>query len=188
MPCDAGCRATSLGQVSSESAAAPVDGPLGQDGVSPIEFRDALSRWASGVTVVTARGLQEEPVGMTASSFTALSLEPPLVLVCVDLSAKSHDALVGADGFYVHVLSRGQEHLSKAFARSGPEKFDEVESAGRGAFEAPLLPVGVARLACAHHAAQVLGDHTILVGRVIQTEATDAPPLLYADRGYHGLS
>ena len=156
--------------------------------VSGEEFRDALSRWPSGVTVLTARGPGDEPVGMTASSFAALSLEPPLVLVCVAHDAQSHDDLIGAPGFYVHVLSRAQEELSRSFATPGPAKFDALSSRDSGHFGAPLLPVGVARLACAHHGAVSLGDHTVLTGQVVETEVTEAPPLLYADRGYHGLA
>lgn len=124
---------------------------------------------------------------MTASSFAALSLEPPLVLVCIGHDAQSHDDLIGAPGFYIHVLSRGQEELSRSFAAPGPEKFEAIESREDGRFGAPLLPVGVARLACAHHAAVPLGDHTVLSGRVVAAEVTNEPPLLYAHRDYHGL-
>lgn len=173
--------------MSSESAAPDATGHSDHAEVSGDEFRDAMARWASGVTIVTARGAGQEPVGMTASSFAALSLEPPLVLVCIGHDAQSHDDLVGAAGFYVHVLSRGQEQLSRSFAAPGPEKFDALEPHESGRFDAPLLPVGVARLACAHHAAVPLGDHTVLGGRVVTVEVTDAPPLLYAHRNYYGL-
>lgn len=155
------------------------------EGVSAEEFRAALARWASGVTVVTCRHL-DEPVGMTASSFTSLSLEPPLVLVCVKRTAAAHAPLTEAPGFAVHVLSRGQEDLSRAFARPGPEKFADHPDE-RGPFDAPLLAMGVARIACAHETVTPVGDHSILVGRVVAVEHSDAPPLLYADRGYHGL-
>lgn len=154
-------------------------------GVDPETFRATLARWASGVTVLTCRDGQE-PVGMTASSFASLSLEPPLVLACVGNRAQAHDALVGAPGFAVHVLSRDQEDLSQLFARPGPEKFAETGDT-RGPFEAPLLPLGVARLVCAHEAALPGGDHTILVGRVVAAEHTGARQLLYADRGYRAL-
>ncbi len=173
--------------MSSEPAAGASSGQDGEAAVSADDFRDAMSRWASGVTIVTATGPSGEPVGMTASSFTAVSLAPPLVLVCVSVEAQSHDPLVGAPGFYVHVLSREQEHLSRSFATPGPEKFAELERPEVGRFDAPLLPVGVARLACAHHAAHRLGDHTVLAGRVVRTEVRDEPPLLYAARDYHGL-
>ncbi len=157
------------------------------DGVDPEIFRTTLARWASGVTVVTcADNATSGPVGMTASSFSSLSLDPPLVLVCVATTASAHDPLVGAAGFAVHILSRDQADLSQVFARPGAEKFDLVPHEP-GPFEAPLLPLGAARLACAHEAALPGGDHTILVGRVVAAEHTHAAQLLYADRGYHGL-
>jgi flavin reductase (DIM6/NTAB) family NADH-FMN oxidoreductase RutF len=155
------------------------------DGVDGETFRATLARWASGVTILTCRD-GEEPVGMTASSFSSLSLDPPLVLACIGNRSQAHDALVGASGFAVHLLSREQEDLSGAFARPGPEKFAATGDV-RGPFEAPLLPLGVARLVCAHEAALPGGDHTILVGRVVAAEHTEAPQLLYADRGYRGL-
>jgi flavin reductase (DIM6/NTAB) family NADH-FMN oxidoreductase RutF len=153
--------------------------------VSPLEFRNALARWASGVTVVTARD-DRGPIGMTASSFSSLSLDPPLVLVCVARSALSHEGLVAADGFAVHILEREQRDMSELFARAGAAKFDEYPDE-RGLFDAPLLPFGIARLECAHEAAHDGGDHTILVGRVLRIELAGADPLIYCNRGYHGL-
>jgi flavin reductase (DIM6/NTAB) family NADH-FMN oxidoreductase RutF len=154
--------------------------------VSAQEFRETLALWPSGVTVLTARG-DEGLVGMTISSFSSLSLDPPLILACLDKKATSHDGLVGATGFAVHVLARDQEDISRRFARPGPEKFDEV-AWEYGEFGAPLLPVGVARLVCAYEAAFDGGDHTILVGRVADVARTDNPPLIYWDREYRSAS
>ena len=156
------------------------------DGVPPDQFRQALSVWASGVTVVTAAG-PEGPVGITVSSFSSLSLDPPLVLVCIARRAQSHDHLVAAPGFAVHLLSEDQADTSTLFARPGAEKFDEVTWAP-GAFDAPLLHAGTARLVCARHAALDGGDHTILVGRVVDTQQGDAPPLVYWGRDYRSLN
>jgi flavin reductase ActVB len=153
--------------------------------VSPLEFRNALSRWASGVTVVTARD-EQGPIGMTVSSLSSLSLDPPLVLVCVARSALSHAGLVSADGFAVHILSHDQRDLSELFAQAGAAKFEKFPDE-RGLFDAPLLPFGIARLQCAHEAAHDGGDHTILVGRVLRIELAGADPLIYCNRGYHGL-
>jgi flavin reductase (DIM6/NTAB) family NADH-FMN oxidoreductase RutF len=150
--------------------------------VSKRRFRDALARWASGVTVVTARD-GDEPVGMTAASFSSLSLDPPLVLVCVARDAHSHDGLVGAPGFAVHILGSGQAEMSTAFAEPGPLKFEDYPDEP-GPFGAPLLPFGVALLVCAHHCALDGGDHTILVGRVVETDLAGTDPLIYCDRGY----
>jgi flavin reductase (DIM6/NTAB) family NADH-FMN oxidoreductase RutF len=153
--------------------------------VSEREFRDTLARWASGVTVVTARN-GGEPVGMTAASFSSLSLDPPLVLICIARSASSHDGLVGADGFAVHVLGAEQQEMSSLFARPGTDKFASFPDE-RGAFDAPLLPFGVARLVCERHSALDGGDHTILVGRVVSTELAGTDPLLYCNRAYGRL-
>jgi len=155
--------------------------------VSERDFRDALARWASGVTVVTAREDDGTPVGMTAASFSSLSLDPPLVLVCVAHSAASHDGLVGAPGFAVHVLGSGQAEMSGRFAKPGPEKFEGVPEAS-GPFGVPLLPFDVVRLVCAHHGALDGGDHTILVGRVVGTRLAGTDPLIYCNRGYGRLS
>lgn len=150
------------------------------------EFRDTLARWASGVTVVTARG-DGMPIGMTAASFSSLSLDPPLVLVCVARSAQSHDGLVSAPGFGIHVLGASQAEMSARFARPGAEKFSAYPEE-TGPFGVPLLPFGVARLVCAAHGAQEGGDHTILVGRVVSTELAGTDPLLYCNRAYGRLS
>jgi len=160
--------------------------PVDTASVDPQEFRSALALWASGVTVVTADA-PDGPQGMTAASFSSLSLDPPLVLVCIDHRAHSHAGLVSAPGFVVHVLAQGQEDLSHRFARAGDEKFMPGDWT-RGPFGAPVLPLGVARLACAHHAALDGGDHTILVGRVTEVSVGDRPPLLYWDRGYRSLA
>lgn len=154
--------------------------------VEPQDFRDALARWASGVTVVTAR-YGDEPVGMTAASFSSLSLDPPLVLVCVARAAHSHDALVGAEGFAVHILGSEQEEISGRFASAGADKFADLPDE-RGAYDAPLVPFGVARLVCGHHAILDGGDHTILVGRVVDTELAGTDPLVYCNRSYHRLA
>ncbi len=154
--------------------------------VSAQEFRETLALWPSGVTVVTARA-DDELLGMTVSSFSSLSLDPPLILACLDKKAKSHDGLVGARGFAVHVLARDQEHVSRGFTRPGPEKFDEIDWEA-GAFGTPLLPVGVARLVCAHEAAVDGGDHTILIGRVVDVARSGKPPLIYWDRDYRSAS
>jgi 3-hydroxy-9,10-secoandrosta-1,3,5(10)-triene-9,17-dione monooxygenase reductase component len=156
------------------------------ESVSEGRFRDTLARWPSGVTVVTARE-GDEPVGMTAASFSSVSLDPPLVLVCVAHAANSHDGLVGAPGFAVHILGSGQAEVSARFAEPGPEKFDDYPYEP-GPFGAPLLPFGVALLVCARHAALDGGDHTILVGRVVDTGLAGTDPLIYCNRGYWRIS
>ncbi|MGD9695768.1 MAG: flavin reductase family protein [Thermoleophilia bacterium] len=159
---------------------------VGLAGVPQAEFRDALARWASGVTVVTARN-GGEPVGMTAASFSSLSLDPPLVLVCIAHAARSHDSLVAAPGFGVHLLGAGQDEMSRRFSQPGADKFGDYPEI-TGPYGVPLLPAGVARLVCEHHAALDGGDHTILVGRVVSTELLGDDPLLYFGRAYGRFS
>jgi flavin reductase ActVB len=156
------------------------------ESVSERRFRETLARWPSGVTVVTARD-GGEPVGMTAASFSSLSLDPPLVLVCVARDANSHDGLVNAPGFAVHILGSSQDEVSRQFAEPGPLKFDDYPDQP-GPFDAPLLPFGVALLVCAHHSALDGGDHTILVGRVVHTDLAGTDPLVYCNRGYWRIS
>jgi flavin reductase (DIM6/NTAB) family NADH-FMN oxidoreductase RutF len=156
------------------------------ESVSERDFRDALARWASGVTIVTARH-DGEPVGMTVASFSSLSLDPPLVLVCVGHSANSYTGLVSAPGFAIHLLGAGQEQMSSLFSRPGLHKFRDFPDE-RGPFDAPLLPFGVARMVCAAHSTLEGGDHTILVGRVVSTELAGTDPLLYCNRAYGRLS
>lgn len=146
-------------------------------------FRDSMSRWASGVTVVTAAG-PDGPAGITASAFSSLSLTPPLVLVCIDHRAGSHDPICTADGFAVHILERRQADLSDRFAgRFGDDKFAGVATEP-GAFDAPLLPLGLVRLQCVRHDAPQGGDHTILIGRVVAAELGAGEPLLHYARAY----
>ena len=154
--------------------------------VSPDDFRAAMSRWASGVSVVTAEG-PAGPVGMTCSSFSSVSLAPPLVLVCIARDAGSHDPLVGAPAFAVHLLEEGQREVSERFARPSADRFHDLE-VERGPLGAPLLHVGLARLACVRHDTADGGDHTILVGRVVQVDVRHGEPLLYYRGGYRGLS
>ena len=155
------------------------------ESVSENEFRDTLARWASGVTIVTARA-GGEPVGMTAASFSSLSLDPPLVLVCVARRAQAHEGLVSAPGFAIHVLGASQAEMSAQFARPGAEKFD-AHPVASGPFDVPLLPFGVARLVCEAHSTHDGGDHTILVGRVVSVERSGTDPLLYCNRAYGRL-
>ena len=153
--------------------------------VDAAQFRDALARWASGVTIVTATGARG-PVGITASAFSSLSLEPPLVLVCVGRESGSHDDLVGAERFAVHVLEEGQEELSSRFARAGGEKFVGVDWSD-GSSGVPLLPGALAQIVCTRERSFDGGDHTILVGHVVSVEVSDGRPLLYWAGGYRSL-
>ncbi|ABF44499.1 MULTISPECIES: flavin reductase family protein [Deinococcus] len=157
----------------------------GSSGVSPHDFRQALGRFASGVTVITATDGQTRR-GMTASAFISVSLTPPLILVSVDHRASMH-ALLARDEvtrFGVSILSSAQRYLSEHFAgRPGPEEavpwFDHEGL--------PLLGGSVAQLVCRKEQALPAGDHTLYLGLVEYVRYTDDDPLLHFRGQYHEL-
>lgn len=148
--------------------------------------RDAFARWASGVAVVTTADAEGRYRGFTASSFSSVSLAPPLVLVCLDRGAECLEAFARSDGFAVHVLRRDQRDLAARFARRGGDKFAGTR-VSLSADGVPLLPLGLARLECRTERRVPAGDHVILIGEVRRAEAADGEPLLYYRRGYHHL-
>ena len=142
----------------------------GTDGLPARDFtarqlRDAFGCFATGVTVVTTLGEDGSPVGLTANSFTSVSLEPPLVLFCLDRRSASLPAFERADTFAVNVLHAGQEALSARFARRDPGRFAEAAWTA-GITGAPLLRDVTAVFECRRHAVHDGGDHRIFVGRV----------------------
>ena len=149
-------------------------------------FRSALGRFASGVTVITACDTHGADHGMTASAFCSVSLDPPLVLVCVEKIATMHDAIVSCAHFAVNVLSQKQEQLARHFAEAEGNRFEGVGFA-RGAHSVPVLDDSLAVLECRRTASYAGGDHTIVVGEVESASWTDAKPLLYYRGGYAGL-
>jgi flavin reductase (DIM6/NTAB) family NADH-FMN oxidoreductase RutF len=146
-------------------------------------FRAALARFASGVTVVTARDAAGADHGMTVSAFSSLSLDPPLVLVCLDLSATALPALRDADCFGISILADDQQAVSLRFAQQGIVRFDGVPTTR--APQGPLLISGAAaHLVCRRVAEHPGGDHVILVGEVQRAEVHGDAPLVYAMRRY----
>lgn len=155
--------------------------------VTPSDFRTALRRFATGVTIVTTRDADGRPTGLTASAFTSVSVDPPLVLVCVDHAATAHPAVRAHGWFAVHVLRREQETLSRRFALSGGDKFAGVPCREGGA-RLPILDGVLAVLECRLVDAHEAGDHTIFIGRVEDVRIGGGRPLVYFDGGYHGLA
>ncbi len=149
-------------------------------------FRSVLSRFASGVTVVTAVDVQGVDHGITVSAFCSLSLEPPLVLVCIDHQTVMHGVLGGSNAFAINVLAVDQEDLARKFSDPDNNRFDGT-SFTRGDNGAPALTGAAATLECAMMERYEGGDHTIFVGRVETAESSDAPPLLYYRGGYARL-
>ena len=141
------------------------------------QLRQALGCFATGVTIVTTRNADGQPVGMTASSFNAVSLEPPLVLWSIGRHSGNHDAFASAARWAVHVLATGQRGLAERFSRRGVDRFAGIEpEAGLGGL--PLLPGCVARFECRTSAVHAAGDHSILVGEVLRLAASPQAPLV----------
>jgi flavin reductase (DIM6/NTAB) family NADH-FMN oxidoreductase RutF len=157
--------------------------------VSVEHFRALLGRFASGVTIVTAADDRERPHGMTVSAFSSLSIEPPLVLVCIDAAASMQGMFVVGSFFAVNVLAADQEPLSRRFSDEAMElRFDGVPWAA-GATGAPLLVHAHARLECRCVQRHVGGDHVIVIGQVVHGDTPEGTaPLLYHRGAYGSLA
>ncbi|MFN2399081.1 MAG: flavin reductase family protein [Gemmatimonadaceae bacterium] len=151
--------------------------------LDPAAFRSVLGRFASGVTVVTARNASGEDHGITVSAFCSLSLEPPLVLICVEHHAEMHAVLGDAAEFAVNVLAEGQESLARRFADRIGNRFDGL-GLTRGITGAALLDNSLAHIECKVTDRRAGGDHTIFLGEVISASAQSERPLLYYRGGY----
>lgn len=149
-------------------------------------LRAALSQFATGVTVIATKEEDGTPRGFTANSFTSVSLDPPLVLVCIARSAASCDVFSGARHFSVNVLSEEQKDVSGLFASQRPDKFD-IASWHPGQTDTPVIDDALAWFECAHHDLVEAGDHVILVGRVVDFGHGDGRPLGYFRGGYFTL-
>jgi len=156
------------------------------ESLTKTEFRRACAKFPTGVTIVTVLDAEGCPHGMTASSFTSVSLEPPLVLVCVDHRASVLAHLRRAQHISINILSEGQQDLSAHFARPGHDRFTGVEwEAGQGGV--PLISGALARFECSIHRMVDAGDHTILIAEVLDAEYHDGRPLVYFGSSYHKL-
>ncbi|MGL5011874.1 MAG: flavin reductase family protein [Paracoccaceae bacterium] len=144
-------------------------------------FRNALGRFATGVTIVTTLG-PDGPVGFTANSFAAVSLDPALVLWSPAKSASRHDLFATAPYFAIHILEATQAPLAARFLRGG-QGFEglahDVTPEGT-----PTIPQTLARFDCALHATHDGGDHTIILARVLRAAYTEGTPLVFSQGGY----
>ena len=142
------------------------------------EFRNALGRFATGVTVITTIGPDGNPEGMTANSFSGLSLEPPLVQWCIGKSAPTHDIFRDCGHFIINILRADQRQMSNQFATPAEDKFvDVVWHPGLGG--CPIVGDPLAIFECASWAQHDGGDHTILIGQVEKFTYYDGDPLLF---------
>ena len=156
-------------------------------GSDPRTLRDALGCFATGVTVVTCFDDRGAPIGLTANSFTALSLDPPLLLVCVAKEAASAAPLAGAAAFAVNVLQTGQQPASITFSTRVEDRFGCTEWSV-GEHGAPVLMESLSVFECRRHAVHDGGDHFILVGEVVKASfESGLDPLLYFRGRYRRL-
>jgi flavin reductase (DIM6/NTAB) family NADH-FMN oxidoreductase RutF len=153
-------------------------------------FRRLMASLAAGVTVVTTQDREGQPWGLTATAVCLVSLDPPLLLVCIDRNAECHEAFLAAQAFAVNLLREGQEALSRRFARKDSQKFDGVPHRC-GVSGAPILADALASVECLVHARYPGGDHTIFVGEamhaVIAPSEETGTPLIYFQGGYAHL-
>jgi len=158
--------------------------------VTSSDFRRAMGSFATGVTVITV-DQEGEVHGMTANAFTAVSLDPVLVLVCVDQRARTHAHLHARKRFGVNVLRNDQKAISEYYARS-TETPQHAEEAGarfeRTAHGTPVLQGALAYLECRLHTAQPAGDHTIFIAEVEEVMVRDGEPLLYFRSQYRDIA
>lgn len=154
--------------------------------VGEADFKRAMSQFASGVTVVTTAH-EGQLYGMTVASFASLSLDPPLVLICVGRRMQTHAAIAGAGRFGVSILGRDQQQLSNHFASKIDDKFQGV-SYRLGRSGVPLLDGAICTLECELHEQLPGGDHTIFVGVVEQAQTDGSEPLVYFRSGYRQLA
>ena len=155
--------------------------------IDPDSFRSVLGRFASGITVITALDADGRDVGMTVSAFCSVSLDPPLVQVCVDRAASMFSALQHAERFGVNVLADEQEALSRRFAAVDSSHRFEGIGYVRGDTGVVLLDDALCHLECRVVSRHEAGDHMLFVGEVERASARDARPLLYYRGGYAQL-
>lgn len=158
-----------------------------RSGSDPRTLRDAMGCFATGVTVVTAMAAGDAPAGFTANSFTSVSLEPPLLLVCIASAGRSAALLRATPHFGVNVLQTGQQAASTRFAGKGEDRFATVPWT-RGETGVPLLDGSLVSFECRRHAVHEAGDHFILVGEVLRAQFEPRrDPLLFFRGRYRRL-
>lgn len=141
-------------------------------------LKDAFGRFVTGVTIAGCAGADGAPVLITVNSFSSVSLEPPLVLWCIERRARTFPAFMSSDGYSISVLRADQQEISERFSMHSPAplKAGEYETWTTGA---PILKDRLAAFDCLITDRHVAGDHVILVAKVVKFEAREGAPLLY---------
>jgi flavin reductase (DIM6/NTAB) family NADH-FMN oxidoreductase RutF len=155
--------------------------------ISPEQLREAAGAFVTGVTIVTTSA-DDGQFGCTANAVASLSLEPPLMLVCLDRAANTHPRMLEATTFVINVIRAGAENeqLARLFASKRDDKFADVPFR-QGLGGAPILDAALAWLECELDRTYEGGDHTIFVGRVIDAAAEDGDPLIFHRGRFSGL-
>lgn len=154
--------------------------------LDPDAFRAALGRFATGVTVVTTTDASGRDHGMTVSAFASVSLEPPLVMICIEKTASIYEVLLAAEYFAVNVLCSKQEAVARRFAETGAQRFKGIGYRA-GQRNVPIIDDVLAYIECRSFARHEGGDHTLILGETETAFVRDARPLLYYRGGYAQL-
>ena len=155
--------------------------------VTSDEFRHACGRFATGVTIATALDEKGGPHGLTVSSFTSVSLEPPMALICLGHAVTVIDIFRAAGHFGINVLAENQRGLSERFARKGEDRFNGLGwQAGKTGV--PLIPGALAHMEFSVRDRIPAGDHDIFVGEMLHAKAFEGEPLIYFASRYRGVA
>jgi flavin reductase (DIM6/NTAB) family NADH-FMN oxidoreductase RutF len=153
----------------------------------PRSFRRCCAKFATGITVAAVLDQGGSPHGLTVNSFTSVSCEPPLVLICIDYSCNVLPILRTATHYGISILAEEQQHLSTRFAIKGRDRFDGVEWTP-GITGVPLLPGALAQLECEVKNVVEAGDHAVFIAEVLHIETREGKPLLYFNSSYGALA
>jgi len=156
-------------------------------GVSAEEFRRACGRFATGVTIASVLDESGMPHGLTVSSFCSVSLDPPLVLICLGRETASLETFRNAKHFGINVLAQDQRGLSERFARKGHDRFDGLEWTS-GETGVPLLAGAIAQMECEVVQRIPAGDHDIFVGEIVNARVHKGEPLIHFSSRYSKLA
>lgn len=157
--------------------------------VEATQFKNALKLWASGVTVVTTQGRDNQPRGMTATAFSSVSLDPPQILVCLNQATDTGAALLESRRFAVNILNSGQENVSNQFAGSTTQEQRFASIAWQeGENGAPILSEALAALECRVVQQVQAGSHWVIIGEVDSVVCREGDPLLYYHSAYRTVA
>ncbi len=162
-------------------------GPARDTPVTSEEFRRACGRFATGITIASVLDAAGAPHGLTVNSFTSVSLDPPLILICLGHAVTMIDAFRASRYFGINVLADHQQALSDRFARKGFDRFDGL-GWYRGESGVPLLEGVLATIECRLHQRFTSGDHDIFVGEMIRVQTAEGEPLVYYSSRYRRLA